>query len=85
MHSSTKLTPTQGSLKKTEGLVHQNFSDKRNRRSPKYEIGDLVRTADKKKTFSKGDTINWSYELNKNANFFKDTIPSYKTINFRKI
>ena len=60
-HSSTKLTPTQASLKKNEGYVYKNLLDKRKKVKPKYEIGDLVRTAHLKRTFSKGDTTNWSY------------------------
>ena len=49
--------------------------------TPKYEIGDLVRTADLKKTFSKSDTTNWSYKLYKITEIINDTIPSYKIDN----
>ena len=51
-HSSTKLTPIQASLRKNEGYVYKNLLDIRKKIKPKYEIGDLVRTADIKKTFS---------------------------------
>ena len=81
VHSSTKLTPIQGSLKKNEGYVYKNLLDKRKKTKPKYEIGDLVRTADLKKTFSKGDTTNWSYKLYKITEIINDTIPAYKTDN----
>ena len=81
IHSSTKLTPIQASLKKNEGYVYKNLLDKRNKIKPKYEIGDLVRTADLKKTFSKGDTTNWSYKLYEITEIFNDTIPSYHTDN----
>ena len=37
----------------------------------------MVRTADLKKTFSKGDTTNWSYKLHKIGEFFNDTIPAH--------
>ena len=60
VHSSTKLPPIQASLKKNEGYVYKNLLDKRKKLKPKYEIGDLVRTADIKKMFSKSDTTNWS-------------------------
>ena len=63
IHSSTKLTPIQASLKKNEGYVYKNLIDKRNKITPKFQINDLVRTADLKKTFSKSDTTNWSYKL----------------------
>ena len=63
VHSSTKLTPIQASLKKNEGYVYKNLIDKRNKIKPKFRINDLIRTADMKKTFSKGDTTNWSYKL----------------------
>ena len=35
IHSSTKLTPMQASLKKNEGYVYKNLSDKRNKIKPK--------------------------------------------------
>ena len=63
VHSSTKLTPIQSCLKKKEGYVSKNLLDKRKKIKPKYEIGDLVRTADIQKMFSKSDTTNWSYKL----------------------
>ena len=76
-HSSIKLTPIQASLKKNEGYVYKNLLDKRKKIKPKFEIGDLVRTADLKKTFSKGNTTNWSYKLYKITEIINDTIPSY--------
>ena len=48
MHSLTKLTPIQASLKKNEGFVYKNLIDKRNKIKPKFQINDLVRTADLK-------------------------------------
>ena len=77
IHSSTKLSPIQASLKKKEGYVYKNLLDKRQKIKPKYEIGDLVRTADLKRTFSKGDTTNWSYNLYKISEINNDTIPTY--------
>ena len=58
--------------------------DKRKKITPKFQINDLVRTADIKKTFSKRDTTNWSYKLFKNTEINDDTIPSYKTNNLPK-
>ena len=78
LHSSTKFSPKDASLKKNEGYVYKNLLDKREKIKPKYEKGDLVRTADLKKTFSKGDTTNWSYKLYKTTEIINDTIPSYK-------
>ena len=78
IHSSTKLSPKDASLKKNEGFVYKNLLDKRKKVKPKYEIGDLIRTADLKKTFSKGDTTNWSYKLYKITEIINDTIPAYK-------
>ena len=76
VHSSTKLTPTQASLKKNENFVYQNLLDKRKKIKPKFQINDLFRSADLKKTFSKGDTTNWS-KLYKITEIINDTIPSY--------
>ena len=79
MHSSTKLTPIQASLKKNEGYVYNILLDKRNKTRPKSEVKDLVRIADLKRTFSKRDTTNWSHNLHKVVEIFNDTVPSYKT------
>ena len=84
VHSSTKLTPIQASLKKNEGYVYKNLLDKRKKVTPKFQINDLVRTADLKKTFSKGDTTNWSYKLYKITEIKNDTIPSYKIENLER-
>ena len=81
IHSSTKLTPIQASLKKNEGFVYKNLLDKRKKVSPKFQLNDLVRTADLRKTFSKGDTTNWSYKLYKITEIINDTLPSYKIDN----
>ena len=84
VHSSTKLTPIQVSLKKNEGYVYKNLLDKRKKIKPKFQLNDLVRTADLRKTFSKGDTTNWSYTLYKVTEIINDTIPSYKIDNLKE-
>ena len=55
--------------------------DKRKKIKPKFQLNNLVRTAYLKKTFSKGDTTNWSYKLYKITEINKDTIPSYRLDN----
>ena len=52
--------------------------DKRKEKNPKFQINDLVRTADLRKTFSEGDTTNWSYKLYNFTEVGNDKIPSYK-------
>ena len=44
LHSSTKLTPIQASLKKNEGCVYKNLLDKRNKNKQKFRVNNLVRT-----------------------------------------
>ena len=78
IHSSTKLTPIQASLKKNEGFVYKNLLDKRKKIKPKFQVNDLVRTADlKDKRFLKSDMTNWSYKLYKVTEIINDTIPTY--------
>ena len=84
IHTSTKLSPKDASLEKKEGYVYINLLDKRKKIKPKFQLNDLVRTADLKKTFSKGDTTNWSYKLYKITEINNDTIPSYKIENLKK-
>ena len=61
--------------------IYKNLLDKRKKIKPKFPINDLVRTADLKKTFSKSDTTNWSYNLYKITEIINDTIPAYKIDN----
>ena len=68
-------------MKKNEGYVYNNLLDKGKKIKPKFQVDNLVRTADIKKTFSKGDTTNWSYKLYKNTEVINDTKPSYKIDN----
>ena len=81
IHTSTKLSPKDAYLKKNEGIVYKNLLDKRKKVKPKFQINELVRTPDLKKTFSKGDTTNWSYKLYKITEIIIDTIPSYRLDN----
>ena len=77
IHSSTKMTPNQASKKPNEKEVYSNLQDKRRKLNPKYKLGQLVRTADIKKVFSKGDSTNYSYNLYTITEIIHDTIPSY--------
>ena len=77
VHTSTKLTPIQASLKKSENYVYNNLLDKRKEINPKFQVNDLFRTADLKKIFSKRDTTTWSYKLYKITETINDTIPIY--------
>ena len=72
------MTPTQASKKSNEILVYSNLQDRRVKQQPKYILGQLVRTADIKGVFSKGDTTNYSYKLFTIAEVIHDTIPSYR-------
>ena len=72
------MTPVQASKKSNEKLVFSNLQDRRVRQKPKFELGDLVRTADIKRVFSKGDSTNWSYKLYTITEVIHDTIPSYR-------
>ena len=78
IHHSTKMTPIQASKKINEKLVFSNLTDDRVKRQLKFKLGDLVRTADIKKVFSKGDSTNWSYKLYTITEVIHDTIPSYR-------
>ena len=72
------MTPIQASKKSNEKLVYSNLQDRRVKQLPKYKLGELVRTADIKRVFSKGDSTNWSYKLYTITEIIHDTIPSYR-------
>ena len=78
IHSSTKMTPIQASKKSNEKQVYSNLRDDRVKQKPKFMLGQLVRTADIKRVFSKGDSTNWSYILYTITEGIHDTIPSYR-------
>ena len=78
IHHSIKMTPFQASKKANERKVYSNLQDRRVRQKPKIELGQLVRTADIKRVFSKGDSKNYSYILYTITEVIHDTIPSYR-------
>ena len=78
IHPSIKMTPVQASKKVNEKIVYSNLRDKRDVRKPKFKLGQLVRTADIKKVFSKDDSTNYSYKLYTITEVIHDTIPSYR-------
>ena len=78
IHSSTKMTPVQASKKSNGEEVFSNLQDRRVRQKPKFKLGQLVRTADIKRVFSKGDSTNWSYKLYTITEVIHDTIPTYR-------
>ena len=77
-HHSIKMTPIQASKKSNQKLVYNNLRDDRVKRQPKFKLGQLVRTADIKRVFSKGDSTNYSYKLYTITEVLHDTIPSYR-------
>ena len=77
VHHSTKLTPIKASKNANEKLVFSNLQDRRVKQQPKSKLGQLVRTADIKRVFSKGDSTNYSYKLYTITEVIHDTIPSY--------
>ena len=78
IHHSIKMTLNQASKKSNEKAVFDNLRDDREKQKPKFKLGDLVRTADIKRVFSKGDSTNWSYKLYTITEIIYDTIPSYR-------
>ena len=78
IHHSIKMTPNQASKKSNEKSVYNNLKDSREIQKPKFILGQLVRTADIKKVFSKGDSTNYSYKLYTITEVIHNTIPSYR-------
>ena len=72
------MKPIDASKKSNQKLVYRNLKDNREAHKPKFKLGQLVRTADIKRVFSKGDSTNWSYKLYTITEVIHDTIPSYR-------
>ena len=76
--SSIKMTLLQASEKSNEKLVYFNLKDNGEVRKPKFKLGQLVRSSDIRRVFSKGDSTNHSYEVYAITEVIHDTIPSYR-------
>ena len=65
VHSTTKMTPVEASLKKNEPKVYLNSYGivTANVSTPKFKVGDRVRITIKKNTFEKGYTPRWTEEV----------------------
>ena len=72
------MTPIQGSRKMKEKIVHNNLKDKREIRKPNFKLGQLVRTADIKRVFSKGGSTIKRCKIYRITEIIHDTIPSYR-------
>ena len=72
------MTPIQASEKSNDKIVYNNLKDNREIQKPNFKLGQLVRTADIKRVFSKGDSTNYSYKLYTITEVIHDTIPSYR-------
>ena len=77
IHYSIKMTPLQASKKSNEKAVFDNLRDDRQKQRPKFNLCQLVRTADIKRVFSKGDSTNYSYKIYTITEVIHNTIPSY--------
>ena len=71
------MTPIQTCKEANQKRIKFNFQDKEQKRKPKYNLGDIVRTADFGRVFSKGSTTNGSNKLYTITEIIHDTIPSY--------
>ena len=55
-----------------------NLPDKREKHNLRFQLGQLVRTADIEKVSSKGVSTKWSYKLNTTTEVIHDTLHSYQ-------
>ena len=72
------MNPIQASEKSNQKLLYNNLKDDREVIKTKFNLGQLIRTADIKRVFSKGDSTNWSYKIYTITEVIHDTIPSYR-------
>ena len=72
------MRPVDASKKVNEKIVYSNLQDRRQKHKSQFQLGQLVRTADIKKVFSKGDSASWSYLLYTITEVIHDTIFSYR-------
>ena len=79
VHHSIKMIPVQASRKVNEKEVYSKLQkNRRVRQQPNIIPGQLDRTADIKKVFSKGDSTSLSYKLYTMTEVINTLIPSYR-------
>ena len=69
------MTPNQASKKSHEKIVYSNLKNDRLKQHPKFILGHLVRTADIKRVFSKGNSTN--YIAIKMTIYLRDIMKTY--------
>ena len=74
-----KITWVQASKKTKEKTVCSKALDKNQKSDSKFQFGQLVRTAEIKNDFSKGDNTNWHFRLYAITEINHVTIHSYRT------
>ena len=72
------MTPIQASKKSNEKDVYSNLKNNREVQKPRFKLGQLVRTADIKRVFSKSDSTKYSWNLSNITEVIHDTIPGYR-------
>ena len=72
------MSPIQTSKVAIDESIICNLVGKRKKRKPKYNIGFLVRTTDKRKTFPEGGRTVFSYALYTITQLLHDTVPSLR-------
>ena len=78
IHHSIKMNPIQVFKKSNKKEVYNYLRDDRQKQKPKYKSGQLVRTADIKRVFSKGHSTIYSSKLYALTEVIYNTIPSYR-------
>ena len=72
------MAPIQACKNLKEKVEYNNLKGIREVQKAKLKLGHLVRTADIKRVFSKGDSTNWSHKLYTITQKRHDTMPSYR-------
>ena len=72
------MTPIKTPKISNEKEVYSNLKDTREVWNSKFNLGQLVRTADIQKAFSKADSTNYCYTLYIKRDVLHNTIPSYR-------
>ena len=75
IHSSTKTTPLQATIKSNQIELYNNIRNRREKKT-NVKIDELVRTFKLRETFYKGDTTKRSYDFYTKTKEIDDVLPS---------
>lgn len=79
-HRSIKMTPVEASEEGNEGIVYRNLYKRKEPRTPKFQVGDMVRISIYKRPFRKGYLPTFTEEMFAIDEVLETDPPTYRLV-----